>query len=527
MQKIKGLLLLIFGFFSFGFSQSSSLPLNDFYKRQFLQHSGKEVHENLLPANETQLDLHRIVRDSSVQYSSFMNWVLQSHWVQLEKEITTLYISPLIDFSMGDDVNRSSRDKAKLFRNVRGAIVSGSIGKQFSFFFSFAENQARFMDYETAHFKQSGELFVKTNGYTLKNATIPGGSRTKDFKVDAFDYTYSIGMVNYQATKKLRFEFGNQNNFVGAGYRSLLLSDNSIAALGLRTIYKFNDKWSYQWLIKNHRNLYRKPKTKFVESPYENKLYTAVYLTYKPVKNIAVSLFSGANTLIGDSLIKHPLQWQSILPIPVINTDLALKNKIMNGVIGLHFEWALEKWRFYGQVVADRLNVGTGIAGQLGVYYFDAFSVKNWTIQVENNVVPKNFYADDNSKLSYSNAQIALAHPKGNNFAEILLRTQYEWKRFYAEFTGIYYHNLNRSDLGELGSNAIINQNILAISPDELTYATHYEKIEVGYRFNRKYNGTVYFSFTNRTSIGGGNTSVQQFIMAGLKASLFNQYFDF
>lgn len=527
MRKTKALLILFFGVYSFGFSQSAGLPLNEFYKQEFLRHSGKIVHENLFPANETQLDLHRAISDTTVQYSSFTHWLLQSHWVQFEKENTTLYISPLIDFSIGDDVNRSSKDKAKLFRNVRGAFVSGSIGDKFSFLFSFAENQARFMDFESNYFKQSGEYYVKTGGYNRVNAVIPGGSRTKDFKVDAFDYAYSIGMVNYQATKRLRFEFGNQNNFVGAGYRSLLLSDHTIAALGLRTTYQFNEKWSYQWLIKNHRNLYRKPKTKFVESPYENKLYSAVYMTYKPIKSFAVSLFSGANALIGDSLIKHSLQWQSALPIPIINTDIALNNKIMNGIVGLNLEWALEKWRFYGQVVADRLNVGTGIAGQLGVYYFDAFSVKNWTVQLESNIVPKNFYADDNSKLSYSNAQLALAHPKGNNFAEILFRTGYEWKRFYASFTGIFYQNLNKSDLGELGSNAIISQNVMAVTPQELEYATHYEKIELGYRFNSKYNGTIYFSFTNRISTDGTNKSIQQFVMAGLRTSLFNQYFDF
>lgn len=511
----------------FGFSQSANLPMNDFYKRNFLQNSGKEVHENLYPANETQLNLHYLIRDTSVLYSDFAVWLLQKHWVQFQTDKVSLNISPLIDFSMGDDVNRSKADKAKLFRNTRGAFISGAIGQQFSFFFSFAENQARFMDYETDYFKQSGELYVKTGGYNRVNATIPGGSRTKDFKVDAFDYAYSIGMMNFQATQKLRFEFGNQGNFVGSGYRSLLLSDHTTNALGLRTIYNFNDKWSYQWLLKNHRNLYRKPKTKFVESPYENKIYSAVYLTYKPFKNLALSVFSGANALLGDSLIRHSVQWQSLMPIPVLNTDLALKNKIMNGVVGLNLEWAFEKWRLYGQLVTDNVAKKTTFAGQLGAYYFNAFGVKNLTLQLESNVVPKGFYADQNSKLSYSNAQIALAHPKGNNFAEILFRTQYEWKRIYAEFTGIYYHNLSKSNLGGLGSNAVITQDLNPISLEEKLYATHYERIEVGYRFNRKYNGMVYFNFTNRSLFDGNTRSNQQFFMVGFRTSLFNQYFDF
>jgi hypothetical protein len=174
--------------------------------------------------------------------------------------------------------------------------------------------------------------------------------------------------------------------------------------------------------------------------------------------------------------------------------------------------------------VADRIGNKMSIAGQLGGYYFNAFTIKNWTFQVEANMVPQGFYANQNSKLSYSNDQIALAHPKGNNFAELIVRTNYEWKRIYAEFTGIYYHNIQKSDLGALGSNSIITQITPIPTPDMRMYAMHYEKLEIGWRFNRKYNGMIYMSVVNRASTDG---TTQRFIMAGLRTSIFNQYFDF
>jgi hypothetical protein len=55
-------------------------------------------------------------------------------------------------------------------------------------------------------------------------------------------------------------------------------------------------------------------------------------------------------------------------------------------------------------------------------------------------------------------------------------------------------------------------------------YAMHYEKLEIGWRFNRKYNGMIYMSVVNRASTDG---TTQRFIMAGLRTSIFNQYFDF
>lgn len=524
MPKINWLFALLLYIPSLVFAQSAGIPMSDFYKRQFLQHSGKVVHENLFPANETQLNLQTVIRDSSEQKTKFGRWFFQKHWLEINKERISIFLSPMVDMSMGVNLGLPIKSQPKLFRNTRGIYAGGRIGKRISFMFTFAENQGRYMPYESDMFKQSSSYTGKSGEYKRLYATIPGGAPSKEFKTDSYDFSYSIGMINIQATDKLRFEFGNQQNFIGAGYRSLLLSDNSVNALSLRTVYNFNSKWSYQWLIKKHNNLYLKPKTKYGDAPYENKLFSAIYLSYKPIPNLALSLYSGANALLADSAKRHALQWQSLMPLPFVNSDVLIKNKIMNGVVGLNLEYALTNWRFYGQIVVDKVNNKPKIAAQIGGYYFNAFTIKNWTFQLEANMVPQGFYADVNSKLSYTHAQIALAHPKGNNFGEILIRSQYEWKRIYAEFTGIYYHNISKSDLGSLGSNSIITQTLPTPTPDLRMYAMHYEKLEIGWRFNRKYNGMIYMSFVNRSSTDG---TTQRYIMAGLRTSIFNQYFDF
>lgn len=536
MRKHLFNILILLATYSFGWAQSESLPLNDFYKVQFLNQSKNEIHENLFPANETHMNLDSLIQDTSVFYSSFPYWLFQRHWVSIEKKKAKLYISPLINFSYGKDITKKSD---ALFRNTRGIYLKGAIGEKFSFVFAFAENQARFLDYQNDYFNNAGERYVKANGYNRVNAVIPAGSRTKPFKVGAYDYAYAIGMVNYQATKRLRFEFGNQPNFVGIGYRSLMLSDHSINAIGLRTSYQFNDKWSYQWLIKNHKNLYRKPKTNFVESPYENKLFTAVYLTYKPVKNLALSLFSSANALRADSATRHKVQWQSLMPIPILNTDLALKNKVMNGIVGLNLEWALKDWRLYGQLVLDNINLDNvkrkmAVSGQFGTYYFNAFGIKNWMLQVEGNVVPQGFYTDFyNSKLSYTHAQLPLAHPVGNNFGEFVFRTQYEWKRIYADITYNYYRTLSSPNYyGYLDDNTLITDNInTGIVYPYISHGSdvHNLKLEIGWRFNRKYNSMIYFDYTyhsNYTSTYQKEYQVQS-IMIGWRTGLFNQYLDF
>lgn len=525
MKKIYLLHILLLTF-SYGWTQSMSIPLNNYYKIKLLETSGKKVSETLFPANEGQIKLSAALIDSSVQYSDFGYWFFKKDWVEFKKDKIQLSIDPLIDFSVGRSLTQSKKEKGLLFRNTRGIFVRGAIGKRFSFLFSFAENQARFMDYQNQYFNQSGEYYVSANGYDKVNAVIPAGSRTKPFKTDAYDYAYSIGMIYFQATKKLRFEIGNQPNFIGSGYRSLLLSDHSINAFGLRTTYQFNPKWSYQWLLKNNKNLYRKPHTNYVESPYENKLYSALYLTYKPIENLSISLFSASNALRGDSLTKHHLQWQSVIPLPLLNTDLLIPNKIINGITGINLEWAFKSVRLYGQIALDQVNHKTLIAGQLGTYYFNAFNVKNWWLQFESNLIPNNFYTNKYDKLSYTHAQLPLAHPKGNNIGELIFRSQYELNRFYLSFTGILYQNLQRVPLNSLDANSIILQNRI-LENQEYKYTTHLETIEFGWRYNNKYNGYFYINYINRSVLGGNIIDNQQAVMIGWKVGLFNQYFDF
>lgn len=503
--------------------------MNDFYKTQFLQHSKNTIYDNVFPMNETQLQLDSIIRDTTVFYSNFPYWFFQRHWLTIEKKNIQLFVSPILDFSIGKNISQKTD---KLFRNTRGVYIQGAIGLKFSFLFSFAENQARFLNYQNEYFDYAGEYYVQNGGYSLVNAVIPSGSRTKPFKVGAYDYAYAIGMLNYQVNKKLRFELGNQPNFVGIGYRSLLLSDHAINAMGLRANYQLNAKWSFQWLLKNHKNLYRKPTTNFIESPYENKLYTATYFTYKPIKNVAISLFSAANALRADSLIRHPMQWQSLLPIPILNTDIALKNSLMNGIVGMNLEWALKKWRFYGQIAMDKVDTEVRVAGQLGAYYFNAFSIRNWTLQVEGNIVPADFYTNTNDKLSYTHAQLPSAHPIGQNFYEFIFRSQYEWKQMYVDLSYDFYHVLSQHGFGYLRDNTLLQSALPKETlPDGILSNgnVHQFKIELGWRYNRKYNGIFYVNYQYHSNYIANTTNrfQVQSVMVGWKTGLFNQYLDF
>lgn len=505
------------------FAQQKSIPLNSFYKEKFIENSGSKSIETFFPANESQLNLPKIIRDSSLQYYEFTEWLFKKHWVNIQKPEGSVFISPFMNIALGKETTDPT--KSRLFNNTRGIYVEGELLNKFSFNFIFAENQNRFMNYESAYFQTRGEMYLAGNSYSVVNAFVPGGARTKPFKIDGFDYAYSIGNFTYQVNPKLRLELGNNQHFIGSGYRSILLSDNSSVSPNVKVNWKFLPKWSFDVLFQKSRNLYRKPLTKSIEAPYENKLFAASYLTFKPSDQFSISLFTSGNQLLGDSLIKHGLEWQMLVPVPFVQNDVLFGNsKKFNGITGLNLDFAFEKTRLYGQVAVDKVAKKYVVAGQLGIHFFQILKVKNLHAQVEVNYVPEHFYSDQNPKLSYSNSNIPLAHPKGNNFGEGVFRFDYEYKRFYIQSSTIGYTNLGGNDTLAFSANSIfLNQS----HTEKAVPMTFIQSVEIGWRVNRRYNAQFFVGWKGRMYQSAYRKENDQMFIFGFKTGLTNQYFDF
>lgn len=511
---------------TWSFAQQNDLPLHTYYKSAFLQQEGKRSIETFFPANENQLDLHRLIRDSSKQYYDFTEWLFKKHWLSVERPEGNLSISPLVDFTGGKEL--SDPERGTIFRNTRGIFAEGELLNKIGFQFIFAENQARFMGYESAYFNQQGERYVGTGAYSVQNAVIPGGARTKPFKTDAYDYAFSMGSVHYQVNRRLDIEAGNTPLFVGAGYRSLLLSDNMLGFPHLRARWQINPKWSYQVVFGKQQNLYRKPLTQAVESVYEAKLFGATYLTFQPIDQLSLSLFTAGSQLRGDSLVKHGLQPQMLVPLPLVQNDLLFGNAaLFNGITGLNLDLSLEHAHMYGQFVVDSYAQTFLFAGQVGAYFFDILKVKNLSAQVELNVVPDHFYESVNPKLSYSHNNLPLAHPKGNNFNEALLRLNYEYKRMFVQSKTIVQDNSGGSVTTQFAPNSIFSDAIDHSYPYVGRGITVIQEVGLGYRFNRKYNAMLLVSWKIRRFDYPGQTNTAQQLMIGFQTGLLNQYLDF
>ncbi|HHH50562.1 MAG TPA: hypothetical protein ENK52_06255, partial [Saprospiraceae bacterium] len=124
-----------------------------------------------------------------------------------------LKLNPIFNLKAGKQGN----DAQVTFYNLRGVEIRGAIDDRVYFYSSILETQARFPDYVTERIK--------------RDRAIPGNGFFKPYKVsfadlkDGYDFLNAQGYFGFNVTKHIGLQLGHGRNFIGNGYRSLLLSD--------------------------------------------------------------------------------------------------------------------------------------------------------------------------------------------------------------------------------------------------------------------------------------------------------------
>lgn len=501
-----------------GICQQNSLLLHSFFKDRLFDNSVDSVYvgSSFLPVFESEHNLNERLRDSSIQYYNLTETLFKKHLFEAKGANYFITISPVLDLAKGKDFDDTN--VRTLFQNTRGFLIEGDLLKNFSFSTALFENQGRYSKYETSYYSSIGELYPNqgTGVYTTQNAVVPGGARTKPFKGDGFDYAYAVGNIVYKPHRSILLSAGNTSQFIGDGYRSLLLSDNSVPAPFIRGVFKISEKWQFNYFRMRLMNLMRKPVSSSVEAYYESKAFSANYITFLPSKKISISLFEGVIWSKGDSITSHKAHPLYYNPIPFV-ANLALTDQEIYSVIGLNLSYSLTPGhRFYGQFALGNLN-SKQLAYQIGYRGYNYFGLKNFMLQLEYNNVSKDMYSSNNSRLNFSHYNLPLAAVKGNSFQEILLRSNYEWKRIYFDLKTIVYFVKDYSSVDLLPVTKTV--------PLE-TGAILLQQIELGYRFNKKMNLTIFGNWQFRSEmLSVFQTTNQVFI--GLRTGINNRYNDF
>jgi hypothetical protein len=388
-----------------------------------------------------------VLTDSSAFYDSIHSKTFKEKWfyrklflenfVQLNTENFDLKINPLFNLQL----KRDDDNTKNLFNNTRGVELSGKLGERIYFYSSFYENQARFEPY--------------VNDYIRNYLVVPGQGAPKFKANDKLDFSIAEGWIFIDFGKYFNLSSGYSKHFIGEGYRSLILSDNSFNYPFLRLNFQFgNFRYSLFWaqhqLFKN------------VYYDYHFRKYNAIsQLSWRPNNKLELSLFES-------------VEWPGNLPGKT-NFNIALFNPVMlwrtlqfgldnekNVLLGLNAKLRLYKFaQFYSQFVLDNIDSknksNNNFAFQLGLKHFDLLHQKlphqNLFIQLEYNYIAPYTYTQKNVYQSFTHYNQPLAHPAGSGLKESMAIFEYSFKKL--KFRVIASHLINSIDTlnSNFGSN--------------------------------------------------------------------------
>lgn len=455
------------------------------------------------------------------------------HLLKVQEEDYWFTADLLLDFEYGKD----NSDVSFTYNNSRVLQLNGGLGSQFSFSATIYESQARFAGYIN-EFIENPSLLVRP---AFSEGLVPGRGKAKRFKDDAFDYPVAEGYLSYTPSKFMQFQFGHGRNFIGDGYRSFLLSDVAAPSLYLKGTAEF-------WKIK-YTNVWiwgKDLRPAAVVNNEHSKKYIAIhYLSFNVNERLTLGLFetaisAGQNGIDAD-FFNPVIFYRSV--------EFNRGEDSGNAMVGITAKYkASDKIALYSQLVIDEFSVGnlTNLGDwrnkfslQLGAKYFDAFEVKDLFLQGEFNYARPYTFAHRDPLLNFANNNQPLGHLWGANFWELVGIARYKKDRWsgmakliigkkgfdFADETVSYGGNIFQSYNDRLGDtgNSLAQGNEATIFNIDL---------QGNYLLNPVNNlslfaGVSYRNFDINANTNGFSAGNNFWIRAGIRADLFNWYFDF
>ncbi len=512
MRFLTLVVLFQFPLLFFGQQNSFLLTIPDrFIVDSYTQKNDGFFHTSFKPVVKSTLDsyseidkqIYRTGSDSAFiarkKHPWFWKKLLTESLVDTRKDKFTLRVDPLLNFEYGKDT------LGRMTVNSRGIIIYGDLNEKFSFITGVLETQT------------FPEKYV--SDYMRAKSVAPGQGRIRNFKETGYDYSYSFGNISYSPSSHFNFQLGNGKQFLGDGYRSLLLSDVPFYYPYLRITSTFK---RFQYI--NLWTVFQEVKPYDSRTlVYQRKHGSFTYLSYLLSKKIELGLFEAIIFQSTDS------NSNNILPIDVANPVIGVRTLQYgfryknNALMGFTAKAnILKQITLYGQLVIDDLN-RKGEAGtfharygyQAGIKFLEPLKIRNLYLLSEYNHVNPYAYCPTVTHQSYSAFNEPLAHPLGSDFNELVLLLRYSYKDFFVQ--------LKNTSAKTIAKGLNTGRNILedANPSSDSYYVTNI------YNFN--FETGIIINQKSRLQLVAGIhlREKQDFIYFALKTSVSNLYYDF
>ena len=325
---------------------------------------------------------------------------------------------------------RDNQSDETHYLNSRGLVLRSQIGNRIGFQAYLTENLER------------PPIFAR-NEYDTYRA-VPGAGLYKRYKGTGFDSWDARGSIFIKPTKFLDIQLGHDKIFLGNGYRSLFIADQSPSHAYLNfnlRAWKFN----YSSRVMELQPQYTR-RGLGDDTLLWKKYATIHYLNFSATKWLNLGLFEGV--VYGR---------QNRFEINYLNPVIFLRSAELNvgspdnSFIGFDIKANLAKRvQLYGQVMLDEFYTkflrerngwwANKWAFQAGMKYIDAFGVNNLDLQLETNWIRPFTYSHFDTVANYTHYNQPLAHPLHSNVKEYIAIARYQpAPKWYMQLTSIYW----------------------------------------------------------------------------------------
>ncbi len=403
-----------------------------------------------------------------------------ANFYELNQRNIHLRVNPILNFFYANAENQSE----PVLLNRAGLRLRGGLYNKVFFASNLWRTQGRFANYVTSQINET-EVIPGAESY--------GAFESSLFNIEnGFDFSNAQFYINFNVTKHVGVQLGHGKNFIGNGYRSLLLSDFS----SNYNFLKFDwNVWRFQF-----QNIFAELETnnQLDRNTATVKKYTAThYLDYALHKNINIGFFE---TVVFSR--NNQFEFQYLNPVILYRTVEQAIGSPDNVIIGLNGNWNfLKRFQIYGQLILDEFKFDELILDnrgwwankygyQAGIKYINALGVDHLDLQFETNTVRPYTYTHNDTSAVYSHFNQPLAHPLGANFREYLGIMRYRPTNKLSLEVKVIQYQKGEDDLGRnWGGNILLSNDTKAQS----------------------YNNTITQGVTNTTTILSGLASYELF----------------
>lgn len=503
-------------------------------ERDYIQ--GDNVHTAVKPYTYNRvLDYVDLDAQKSQFFKKKKTWggrkLWNEHLFQVEGKNYWLTADFLFDFQLGKD----NSDLDYTFLNSRILNVQGELGSKFSYSLTIYENQARFAKYVNDGIDEWDSKTFSSEGLVF------GRGKAKGFKEDGYDFPVSEGYIAYNPNEFFVFHLGQGKNFIGDGYRSMMVSDVASPYPYFKITTSF---WKIQytnlWMwMSDIRKEVR------VGDAHARKYISSHHLSININKRLNFGLYEG---VITDNTRTGTMEMDFLNPVIYYNSiEFNRGEDAGSKVIGINGSYKLTKEiSLYSQFVLDEFTLDEMLAGngywgnkyafQIGAKYFDAFKVRNLYLQMEYNLTRPYTFSHGTPIFNYGHFGEEVGHSWGANFREFVFISSFTKDRWAANLKLIY--GIKGFDTEDLNYGGDIYKTYDTRVQEYDNYIGQGVKtsilntdLQVSYLVNpvtdlKVFTGIIFRNFSPDTSTIDVEKEQTTWFTFGVKVDLFNWYLD-